>query len=94
MSERSSGARIKMAQEHDFAAGVLPDVVNIVVLQVEDRSFGLIVDSIDDSVEIVVKPLGQHLRAIPPTWFPSRAGAAFRNWNWKPKIRHSKRLWW
>ena len=79
-----------MAQEHDFAAGVLPDVVNIVVLQVEDRSFGLI----DDSVEVVVKPLGQHLRAIPPTRFPSRAGAAFRNWNWKPKFRHSKSLWW
>ena len=56
-----------MAQEQDFAAGVLPDVVNIVVMQVEDRSFGLIVDSIDDNVEIVVKPLGQHLRAIPPT---------------------------
>ena len=70
-----------MAQEQDFAAGVLPDVVTIVVLQAEDRSFGLIVDSIDDSVEIVVKPLGQHLRAIPLTWFPRRAGAAFWNWN-------------
>ncbi|MEO1614902.1 MAG: chemotaxis protein CheA [Planctomycetota bacterium] len=38
--------------------------VNIVVLQAEDRQFGLVVDSITDTQEIVVKPLGQHLKAI------------------------------
>ncbi|MBI1309839.1 histidine kinase [bacterium] len=36
--------------------------VNIVVLQAEDRQFGLIVDSVMDTQEIVVKPLGQHLK--------------------------------
>lgn len=38
--------------------------VNIVVLQAEDRQFGLIVDSINDTQEIVVKPLGQHLKDV------------------------------
>ncbi len=41
------------------------DAVNIVVLQAEDRQFGLIVDGITDTQEIVVKPLGPHLKAIP-----------------------------
>ncbi len=39
--------------------------VNIVVLQAEDRQFGLVVDQITDTQEIVVKPLGQHLKGIP-----------------------------
>ena len=39
--------------------------VNIVVLQAEDRQFGLIVDGITDTQEIVVKPLGQYLKSIP-----------------------------
>ena len=47
-------------------SGELPEVANIVVLQAEERSFGLIVDRIDDSVEIVVKgvPDPQGLAAI------------------------------
>ena len=40
------------------------DVINIVVLQAEDRQFGLIVDKINDTQEIVVKPLGKHLKSI------------------------------
>ena len=40
------------------------DVVNIVVLQAEDRQFGLVVDHINDTQEIVVKPLGQHLKGL------------------------------
>ena len=40
------------------------DSVNIVVLQAEDRQFGLIVDEIRDTQEIVVKPLGQHLKDL------------------------------
>lgn len=46
------------------AAPTLPEVVNIVVLQVEDRQFGLIVDSICDTQEIVVKPLGAQLKEL------------------------------
>lgn len=40
------------------------DIVNIVVLQAEDRQFGLVVDHINDTQEIVVKPLGQHLKGL------------------------------
>ncbi len=39
-------------------------VVNIVVLNAEDRQFGLVVDEIKDTEEIVVKPLGPHLKEI------------------------------
>ena len=38
--------------------------VNIVVLQAEDRQFGLVVDAVTDTQEIVVKPLGGHLKGI------------------------------
>jgi two-component system chemotaxis sensor kinase CheA len=37
---------------------------NIVVLQADERHFGLIVDSIHDTEEIVVKPLSKQLRGI------------------------------
>lgn len=39
------------------------DSVNIVVLQADDRTFGLVVDAICDTMEIVVKPLGALLRS-------------------------------
>jgi two-component system chemotaxis sensor kinase CheA len=39
--------------------------VNIVVLQGDDRRFGLVVDAIEDSQEIVVKPLGKMLSNVP-----------------------------
>lgn len=39
-------------------------VLNIVVLQAEGRAFGLVVDGLSDSEEIVVKPLGRHLQGI------------------------------
>jgi two-component system chemotaxis sensor kinase CheA len=46
-------------------AKLSPDsAVNIVVLNAEDRQFGLVVDRIDDTQEIVVKPLGPHLKEI------------------------------
>ena len=38
--------------------------VNIVVLQADGRRFGLVVDEISDTEEIVVKPLGRHLKHI------------------------------
>jgi two-component system chemotaxis sensor kinase CheA len=37
---------------------------NIVVLQAGDRRFGLVVDQINDTEEIVVKPLGKQLKGI------------------------------
>jgi two-component system chemotaxis sensor kinase CheA len=40
------------------------DAVNIVVLQAEDRQFGLVVDGISDTQEIVVKPLGKQLKGL------------------------------
>ncbi len=40
------------------------NVVNIVVLQAEDRQFGLVVDGINDTQEIVVKPLGKQLKGL------------------------------
>ena len=39
--------------------------VNIVILQADDRHFGLVVDEINDTEEIVVKPLGKQLKGIP-----------------------------
>jgi len=43
----------------------LADVVHIVVLQSDSRQFGLVVDAICDTEEIVVKPLGKHLMGLP-----------------------------
>ena len=42
----------------------LSDVFNIIVLQAEDRQFGLAVDKINDTQEIVVKPLGKQLKGV------------------------------
>jgi len=38
--------------------------VNIVVLQADGRQFGLVVDDINDTEEIVVKPLGKQLKGV------------------------------
>jgi two-component system chemotaxis sensor kinase CheA len=40
------------------------EAVSIVVLQAEDRQFGLVVDGINDTQEIVVKPLGKQLKGV------------------------------
>jgi two-component system chemotaxis sensor kinase CheA len=40
------------------------EATNIVVLQANDHPFGLVVDEINDSEEIVVKPLSKQLRAL------------------------------
>jgi two-component system, chemotaxis family, sensor kinase CheA len=47
------------------SADAEPDVVNIVVLQAGQRQFGLVVDRISDTEEIVVKPLSKQLQGIP-----------------------------
>jgi two-component system, chemotaxis family, sensor kinase CheA len=38
--------------------------INIVVLQADDRQFGLVVDEVHDTEEIVVKPLGKELKSL------------------------------
>jgi two-component system chemotaxis sensor kinase CheA len=40
------------------------DVVQMVVLQADGRQFGMVVDQINDTEEIVVKPLGKQLKGI------------------------------
>jgi two-component system chemotaxis sensor kinase CheA len=47
----------------DDEAGV-GDVVNIVVLQTDDRQFGLVVGGVNDTEEIVVKPLGKQIKGV------------------------------
>jgi two-component system chemotaxis sensor kinase CheA len=39
-------------------------IVNIVVLQADGRQFGMVVDEINDTEEIVVKPLGRELKRV------------------------------
>jgi two-component system, chemotaxis family, sensor kinase CheA len=56
--DRELGIRSGSAEASRAAA------INIVVLQAEDRQFGLIVDEITDTEEIVVKPLGKQLKGI------------------------------
>ena len=46
------------------AAQAMDDVINIIVLQADGRPFGLVVDEINDTEEIVVKPLGKQLKGI------------------------------
>ena len=40
------------------------DAINIVVLQADGHPFGLVVDEINDTEEIVVKPLGKQLKGV------------------------------
>lgn len=40
------------------------EAVNIVVLQADGRQFGLVVDEVNDTEEIVVKPLGKQLKGL------------------------------
>jgi two-component system, chemotaxis family, sensor kinase CheA len=40
------------------------EALNIVVLQADGQQFGLVVDKVNDTQEIVVKPLGKHLKGI------------------------------
>lgn len=54
-----------LAPEADQAQGrEIPDVVNIVVLKAETQMFGLIVDEIQDTADIVVKPLNRFLKTL------------------------------
>ena len=46
------------------ATQTIDEVINIIVLQADGRHFGLVVDEINDTEEIVVKPLGKQLKGI------------------------------
>jgi two-component system chemotaxis sensor kinase CheA len=46
------------------AAAKANGAVNIVVLRADERQFGLIVDEVNDTEEIVVKPLGKQLKGV------------------------------
>jgi two-component system chemotaxis sensor kinase CheA len=54
---------LKLKEKLD-SAGSSGAAVNIVVLQADDRQFGLVVDEINDSEEIVVKPLRKQLKTV------------------------------
>jgi two-component system chemotaxis sensor kinase CheA len=51
-------------QPVERAAGAHGGAVNIVILQVDGRKFGLIVDEVEDTQDIVVKPLRNLLKAL------------------------------
>ena len=64
---RRRGALLPIAYLNDvlgLKTAAPGDVVSIVVLQAEDRQFGLVVDGINDTQEIVVKPLGKQLKGM------------------------------
>jgi len=48
----------------EIPAGINDGTVNIVVLQADERQFGLVVDEINDTEEIVVKPLGKLFKGL------------------------------
>lgn len=73
--ERIHGTRVYRRREQLLPIAYLNEVlqlptpenqeaVNIVVLQAEDRQFGLVVDGISDTQEIVVKPLSKQLKGL------------------------------
>ena len=56
--------RHKLRAEVNKTSATESQNVNIVVLRADDREFGLVVDEINDTQEIVVKPLGKQLKSI------------------------------
>ncbi len=55
---------VYLNRELKLAASPASESVNIVVLQAGDRQFGLVVDEINDTEEIVVKPLSKQLKSV------------------------------
>jgi two-component system chemotaxis sensor kinase CheA len=47
------------------APAAAAESLNIVVLSVDNKTFGLVVDGVHDTADIVVKPMGAHLKGIP-----------------------------
>lgn len=59
------GKELRLDQNARIASTNLHDqAVNIVVLQAGERQFGLVVDEVNDTQEIVVKPLRKQLKGI------------------------------
>jgi two-component system chemotaxis sensor kinase CheA len=54
---------LKLAENGNRSEG-FDAAVNIVVLQADERQFGLVVDQINDTEEIVVKPLRKQLKTV------------------------------
>ena len=48
----------------NIASEAPQDVINIVILRADDRQFGLVVDRVNDTEEIVVKPLSKQLKGV------------------------------
>jgi two-component system, chemotaxis family, sensor kinase CheA len=65
---RRRGSLLPIAYLHELlgidARAKDSDVVNIVVLEADGCEFGLVVDGINDTQEIVVKPLGKQLKGL------------------------------
>jgi two-component system, chemotaxis family, sensor kinase CheA len=55
---------LKVAANGKPADHSAPEAINIVVLQADGRPFGLVVDDINDTEEIVVKPLSKQLKGL------------------------------
>jgi two-component system chemotaxis sensor kinase CheA len=55
---------LELTAEDGKKSAKIDDAVNIVVLQADDRQFGLVVDGIHDTEEIVVKPLRKQLKNV------------------------------
>jgi two-component system chemotaxis sensor kinase CheA len=55
LSQPPDGVEERLASE---------EVINIVVLRANDRQFGLVVDKVNDTEEIVVKPLSRQLKGL------------------------------
>ncbi len=51
-------------EQAQVSPGSSGEPVNIVVLRADDRQFGLLVEHVSDSAEIVVKPLDRYLKGI------------------------------
>jgi two-component system chemotaxis sensor kinase CheA len=65
---RLRGKLLPLVYLHDvlgLAGAAHPDgPINIVVVRADDRQFGLVVDAVSDTEEIVVKPLGKELKSL------------------------------
>ena len=57
--------QVKPATESLAPQGAASPTRTVVVLQARDRQFGLVVDQVHDTEEVVVKPLGKHLKGVP-----------------------------
>ncbi len=55
---------ISLNEELKVEKGIESDAINIVVLHADDRQFGMVVEGISDTEEIVVKPLSKQLKGI------------------------------